>query len=225
MSHILYKFKAAKEYSKLPFDGLHISVFDLKQEILKAKKLNVDEFDVVISNAQTNEDYTSDRTQIPKNSFVFVRRVPRHGPKMSTMYSSSAGASAPPVMPPSMPSNVNYSMSSSAVSMIPSVNTTSTTITTAASVGGSMLPGLSSLGASKTTSIAQQHYGGDSSGSSAQTPILTSNEQDNMQQYSTNSTVTDSAEDNLIDAMFQRTSEHWEHQQKQMEKYALLVFV
>ncbi|KAJ1979188.1 Retinoblastoma-binding protein [Dimargaris verticillata] len=76
MSQIHYKFKAAKDYSSITFDGLSISVYDLKQEVLKAKKLVASDFALVITNAQTNEDYTDDKALIPRNSSVFVRRVP-----------------------------------------------------------------------------------------------------------------------------------------------------
>ncbi|OLY78929.1 putative RING finger protein [Smittium mucronatum] len=83
MSQIHYKFKAAKDYSTIVFDGLSISVHDLKQEILKVKKLNVDEFDVNIINSQTNED---DKSQIQRNTSVFVRRVPYNGPPRSNLF-------------------------------------------------------------------------------------------------------------------------------------------
>jgi E3 ubiquitin-protein ligase RBBP6 len=51
-----YKFKSALEYDTVTFDGLHISVGDLKKAILHQKKLskNVD-FDLQITNAQTKE--------------------------------------------------------------------------------------------------------------------------------------------------------------------------
>ncbi|PWA00389.1 hypothetical protein BB558_003548 [Smittium angustum] len=84
MSLIHYKFKAAKEYSTIVFDGLSIPVYDLKQEILKAKKLNVDEFDVNISNSQTGEEYYDDNILVPRNTSVFVRRIPYSGPPRST---------------------------------------------------------------------------------------------------------------------------------------------
>ena len=51
-----YKFKAALDFSTVSFDGIHISVADLKEAIIDQKKLakNAD-FDLQIMNAQTNE--------------------------------------------------------------------------------------------------------------------------------------------------------------------------
>ncbi|KAJ1951894.1 Retinoblastoma-binding protein, partial [Linderina pennispora] len=55
MSQIHYKFRAAKDFSSIVFDGLSISVYDLKQEILREKRLDPEENDLVVTNAQTNE--------------------------------------------------------------------------------------------------------------------------------------------------------------------------
>ncbi|KAJ2554708.1 E3 ubiquitin-protein ligase rbbp6, partial [Coemansia sp. RSA 1933] len=55
MSQIQYKFRSSKDYSTIIFDGLSISVDDLKQEILREQKLDPDEFDLVLTNEQTNE--------------------------------------------------------------------------------------------------------------------------------------------------------------------------
>lgn len=76
MSLIHYKFKAAKDYNSLTFDGLSISLFELKRDILIDNKLKGSDFDIIISNAQTNEDYYDDTQLIPKNTSVYVRRVP-----------------------------------------------------------------------------------------------------------------------------------------------------
>ncbi|KAJ2216432.1 Retinoblastoma-binding protein [Coemansia sp. RSA 487] len=82
MSQIQYKFRSSKDYSTTFFDGLSISVDDLKQEILREQKLDPDEFDLVITNEQTNEDYKSDSILIPKNTMVLVRRIPFTGTRM-----------------------------------------------------------------------------------------------------------------------------------------------
>lgn len=56
MSSIHYKFKSAKDYDTYRFEGAGIPVWDLKNEIIRAKKLEKSQdFDLVISNAQTNE--------------------------------------------------------------------------------------------------------------------------------------------------------------------------
>lgn len=55
MSAIHYKFRSAKDYDSYRFDGAGIPVWELKNEIIEAKKLNKsDDFDLVITNAQTN---------------------------------------------------------------------------------------------------------------------------------------------------------------------------
>ena len=53
---IHYKFKSAIDYDTITFDGLHISVSDLKKSIVYQKKLGkATDFDLMITNAQTNE--------------------------------------------------------------------------------------------------------------------------------------------------------------------------
>jgi hypothetical protein len=58
MSVIYYKFKAAKDsdYDVFTFDGPGATVFDLKREIITAKKLGKGtDFDLAIYNAQTDD--------------------------------------------------------------------------------------------------------------------------------------------------------------------------
>lgn len=51
-----YKFKSALKYDTITFDGLHISVKDLKRDILQQKQIGkTGDFDLQITNAQTNE--------------------------------------------------------------------------------------------------------------------------------------------------------------------------
>lgn len=51
-----YKFKSALDFDTISFDGLHISVADLKKEIINKKKLGkTQDFDLQITNAQTKE--------------------------------------------------------------------------------------------------------------------------------------------------------------------------
>ncbi|KAJ2785102.1 Retinoblastoma-binding protein [Coemansia interrupta] len=85
MSQVQYKFRSAKDYSSITFDGLSISVGDLKQEIMREQKLEPEEFDLVITNEQTGEDYKDTMALIPKNTMILVRRIPYTGPKMSRM--------------------------------------------------------------------------------------------------------------------------------------------
>lgn len=72
-----YKFKSSLEYDTVTFDGLHISVGDLKKSILQQKKIGRSaDFDLQVTNAQTKEVYEKDDDLIPKNTSVIVCRVP-----------------------------------------------------------------------------------------------------------------------------------------------------
>ncbi|KAL0269426.1 UNVERIFIED_CONTAM: hypothetical protein PYX00_007167 [Menopon gallinae] len=72
-----YKFKSALDYDTVTFDGLHISVKDLKKAILQQKKIGKTiDFDLQITNAQTKETYTNDDALISKNASLIVARVP-----------------------------------------------------------------------------------------------------------------------------------------------------
>ena len=56
MSVIHYKFKSSKDYDSVTFDGLALPLGDLKLQIVQQKKLGkVTDFDLVVTNAQTNE--------------------------------------------------------------------------------------------------------------------------------------------------------------------------
>lgn len=51
-----YKFKSALDFDTITFDGLHISVADLKKAIMQQKRLGkTADFDLQITNAQTKE--------------------------------------------------------------------------------------------------------------------------------------------------------------------------
>ncbi|CAB0009936.1 unnamed protein product [Nesidiocoris tenuis] len=72
-----YKFKSALSFDTITFDGLHISIRDLKKSILQQKQIGRgSDFDLQITNAQSNEVYEDDSTLVPKNSSLIVVRVP-----------------------------------------------------------------------------------------------------------------------------------------------------
>lgn len=74
---VYFKFKSAKEYDSLSIDGHFISVGNLKDKIVEKKNLGRGtDFDLLISNAQTDEEYTDEAQSIPRNTSVLVRRVP-----------------------------------------------------------------------------------------------------------------------------------------------------
>ncbi|XP_030558535.1 ankyrin repeat domain-containing protein 12 [Drosophila novamexicana] len=72
-----YKFKSTLNFDTITFDGLHISVADLKREIILQKRLGkVIDFDLQITNAQTKEEYKDDNFLIPKNTTLIIARIP-----------------------------------------------------------------------------------------------------------------------------------------------------
>ncbi|KAM7344459.1 something that sticks like glue [Cochliomyia hominivorax] len=72
-----YKFKSTLDYDTITFDGLHISVADLKKAILQQKRLSkITDFDLQIINAQTKEEYQHETSLIPKNTSLIISRVP-----------------------------------------------------------------------------------------------------------------------------------------------------
>ncbi|KAI0244785.1 Protein mpe1 [Massospora cicadina] len=73
---------------------LTISLFELKRDILIDSKLKGTDFDIIISNAQSDEDYSDDTQLIPKNTSVYVRRVPaKPGGPNAQYYLSAANTS------------------------------------------------------------------------------------------------------------------------------------
>ncbi|KAI8136885.1 DWNN domain-containing protein [Fennellomyces sp. T-0311] len=95
MSVIYYKFKAAKDsdYDVFTFDGPGATVFDVKREIIRAKKLGKGtDFDLAIYNAQTDEEYKDDVFVVPRNTSIIVRRLPASRPGKGTAQRYVLGA-------------------------------------------------------------------------------------------------------------------------------------
>lgn len=78
-----YKFKSALDFDTITFDGLHISVVDLKKAIIHQKRLGKTmDFDLQITNAQTKEEFSEDAALIPKNTSLIIARIPlKNAPK------------------------------------------------------------------------------------------------------------------------------------------------
>lgn len=78
MSNIRYKFRNDLEYKTLQFDGLHITVEEVKEAIFAKENINRAVFDLEIINQQTQKVYGGDGglNFIPRNSSVVVKRVP-----------------------------------------------------------------------------------------------------------------------------------------------------
>ncbi|KAJ0974104.1 hypothetical protein J5N97_016069 [Dioscorea zingiberensis] len=74
---VYYKFKSAKDYDSIPIEGQFISLANLKERIFESKHLRRGtDFDLMVANAQTNEEYVDEAAMIPKNTSVLIRRVP-----------------------------------------------------------------------------------------------------------------------------------------------------
>lgn len=64
---VYYKFKSARDFDSIPMDGPFISVGVLKEKIFESKHLGRGtDFDLVVTNAQTNEEYQDEAMLIPK---------------------------------------------------------------------------------------------------------------------------------------------------------------
>uniref|UniRef100_A0A8D0FT58 DWNN domain-containing protein n=1 Tax=Strix occidentalis caurina TaxID=311401 RepID=A0A8D0FT58_STROC len=79
MPCVHYQFSSQLRYDTVTFSGLHISLGDLKHQIMGRQKLKA-----------PKEEYTDDNALIPKNSSVIVRRVPVRGVKATTSGTSKA---------------------------------------------------------------------------------------------------------------------------------------
>ncbi|KAF9605601.1 hypothetical protein IFM89_017944 [Coptis chinensis] len=74
---VYYKFKSAKDYNTMKIEGHFVSVSILRQKIFETKKYGQGkDFNLVISNAQTNQEYLGEDMLIPQNTSVLVRRIP-----------------------------------------------------------------------------------------------------------------------------------------------------
>ncbi|KAL4323469.1 hypothetical protein GQ457_11G022500 [Hibiscus cannabinus] len=74
---VYYKFKSARDFDSIAMDGPFISVGTLKEKIFESKHLGRGtDFDLLVTNAQTNEEYLDEAMLIPKNTSVLIRRVP-----------------------------------------------------------------------------------------------------------------------------------------------------
>ncbi|XP_026723112.1 E3 ubiquitin-protein ligase RBBP6-like [Athene cunicularia] len=84
MPCVHFQFSSQLRRDTVTFSGLHISLGDLKHEIMGRQKLKAANCDLRVTNAETREEYTDDSALIPKNSSVIVRRVPARGVKTTS---------------------------------------------------------------------------------------------------------------------------------------------
>ncbi|XP_063904120.1 E3 ubiquitin-protein ligase RBBP6-like isoform X2 [Zophobas morio] len=92
-----YKFKSALEYDTVTFDGLHISVKDLKNAIIQQKRIGKNtDFDLQVTNAQTKEVYEDENVLIPKNTSLLIARIPTSAQTKSKQWEGYGGDATPP---------------------------------------------------------------------------------------------------------------------------------
>ncbi|KAH0689813.1 hypothetical protein KY289_017171 [Solanum tuberosum] len=74
---IHFKYKSAKHCDSIPIVHPFISVWDLKLKIFESKRYGRGkDFDLLITNSQSNEHYVDEKALIAKNASVLIRRVP-----------------------------------------------------------------------------------------------------------------------------------------------------
>ncbi|XP_003378623.1 retinoblastoma-binding protein 6 [Trichinella spiralis] len=76
MSCIHYKFKSSLDYKTVSFEGLSVTLTNLKRLILEKEGIRTADFDLKVSNAQTGKEYTEDGGPIMRHTSVVVARVP-----------------------------------------------------------------------------------------------------------------------------------------------------
>lgn len=81
-STIMYKFRSSNKFEPLEMPGTSARLFDVKREIVRAKKLDRNnggpqlEFDLSVKNAMTNEEYKDETMLLPRGLRVIVQRLP-----------------------------------------------------------------------------------------------------------------------------------------------------
>nr|ODO00886.1 protein MPE1 [Cryptococcus depauperatus CBS 7855] len=95
MSTVFYRWGAGRDESRVTFDGTHISVFDLKREIILNNKMgNGKDFDLSIYDNVTGEELKDDNQQIPRSSSLIARRLPPSQKGRGNAQNYIAGTSA-----------------------------------------------------------------------------------------------------------------------------------
>jgi len=103
MSTITYKFRNAKsDFHTITFEEPAINVLDFKKGVVSLDKTNLitttrtSDFDLVVTNQQTGEEYRDNNTLIPRNTLVVIHRVPATSMKAAKLFEPLTN----PVVPP-----------------------------------------------------------------------------------------------------------------------------
>lgn len=115
MSYIHFKSVFNKNYDNITFDGPSLSVIELKKLIVAKTKFTKQlDFDLEITNADTNEVYRNESEMIMKNSRVHVKRIMKN--------SSMPLRAQPPKVSQAPPPVVNTAASEAAASFSMATN-------------------------------------------------------------------------------------------------------
>ncbi|SAM05561.1 hypothetical protein [Absidia glauca] len=224
MSVIYYKFKAAKDsdYDVFTFDGQGATVFDVKREIIRAKKLGKGtDFDLAIYNAQTDEEYNDDMFLVPRNTSVIVRRLPPSRPGKGTaqryvqgaapidnkgMGASGIGIMKGPAQPGGVHTSGRRNMVLNALPQQQQHHQSS--------------QGIDHSGPGGPSNTFQQSYQDDSMNNQQQ------QQQQQQQQPPQPGTMgTDDSEEARIQAMFQQTTDQWGAMQERLAEQQYIPYV
>lgn len=75
-STINYKFKSYKDFSQIHFESNGLPLWELKYEIITQRKMNSKDFDLLFFDSETEEQIIDEYTNIPRNSYIVVHRIP-----------------------------------------------------------------------------------------------------------------------------------------------------
>lgn len=75
MSCVHYKFSSKLDYNTVTFDGLHITLNELKKQIMSRERLKATDCDLQITNAQTREGTLSADAQLTFSKHV-INKLP-----------------------------------------------------------------------------------------------------------------------------------------------------
>ena len=74
---IHYRFKSNVSFDTIKVEGRTMRLLDLKYAIVEKNKLDQGmDFDLVVTNADTNEKYMEDKFHVPRNTRVIIKRAP-----------------------------------------------------------------------------------------------------------------------------------------------------
>ncbi|KAI5066397.1 hypothetical protein GOP47_0019021 [Adiantum capillus-veneris] len=72
-----FKFRSAVAFDSIRVEGTGITIANLKEKIVEQKNLGRStNFDLVITNAESGEEYVEDTFVVPKNTSVIIKRIP-----------------------------------------------------------------------------------------------------------------------------------------------------